>query len=240
VGAHPLVATLASVAAGFLAGMATALIHLKFKVHSLLAGILTVTMLWSVNLRILGKPNAPLFGFETLYDWVSRAIFPSLALQILFFGVLAVTLILALWWLLQTDLGLGLRGIGANPHLAPALGVSLVAYTAGGLGLASGISGLAGSLMAQLQGYADVGMGVGMLVNGLASVIIGEAITGRGTLLRQISAPVVGAVVYYQLSSLALALGLNPSDLKLVTGLFVLLTIGWPYLVGRKVTGTGL
>lgn len=239
-GVHPLPATLAAVAAGFLAGMATALIHLKFKVHSLLAGILTITMLWSVNLRILGKPNAPLFGFETLFDWIHPAIANSLNIQILFFGALAVVLVLVLWWLLQTDLGLGLRGIGANAHLAPALGVGLVSYTAGGLGLASGISGLAGALMAQSQGYADVGMGVGMLVNGLASVIIGEAITGRQTLLRQVSAPIVGALVYYQLSSLALALGLDPSDLKLVTGLFVLATIGWPYLVGKKVSGAGL
>lgn len=239
-GVHPLPATLAAVAAGFLAGMATALIHLKFKVHSLLAGILTITMLWSVNLRILGKPNAPLFGFETLFDWIHPAIANSLNIQILFFGALAVVLVLVLWWLLQTDLGLGLRGIGANAHLAPALGVGLVSYTAGGLGLASGISELAGALMAQSQGYADVGMGVGMLVNGLASVIIGEAITGRQTLLRQVSAPIVGALVYYQLSSLALALGLDPSDLKLVTGLFVLATIGWPYLVGKKVSGAGL
>jgi putative ABC transport system permease protein len=239
-GLHSVWATLVAVGAGFLAGVTTAMIHLKFKVHSLLAGILTVTMLWSINLRIMGKPNTPLFGFETLYEWISPEILGSLPLQIVLFGLMAIILILALWWLLQTDVGLGLRGIGANPQLAPALGVSLVAYTAAGLGLASAISALAGALMAQLQGYADVGMGIGMLVNGLASVIIGEAITGRSTLLRQISAPVVGAIVYYQLSSLALALGLNPSDLKLVTGLFVLLTIGWPYLVGRKVSSTGL
>ncbi|MCW1933053.1 ABC transporter permease [Pararhodobacter zhoushanensis] len=239
-GAHPFIATACAVIAGFLAGMTTAMIHLKFKVHSLLAGILTVTMLWSINLRILGRPNAPIFGIETLYDWISPGILRSLPLQITVAAALAVALVLALWWVLQTDLGLGLRGIGANPQLAPALGVNLVLYTAGGLGLASGISALAGALMAQSQGYADVGMGVGMLVNGLASVIIGEAITGRRTLLRQIAAPVVGAVVYYQLASLALALGLNPSDLKLVTGLFVLLTIGWPVLIGRKVSGAGL
>ncbi|WP_127103941.1 ABC transporter permease [Pararhodobacter zhoushanensis] len=239
-GAHPLIATACAVAAGFLAGATTAMIHLKFKVHSLLAGILTVTMLWSINLRILGRPNAPIFGIETLYDWISPEILRSLPLQITVAATLAVALVLALWWVLQTDMGLGLRGIGANPQLAPALGVNLVLYTAGGLGLASGISALAGALMAQSQGYADVGMGVGMLVNGLASVIIGEAITGRRTLLRQIAAPVVGAVVYYQLASLALALGLNPSDLKLVTGLFVLLTIGWPVLIGRKVSGAGL
>jgi putative ABC transport system permease protein len=239
-GVHPLPATLCAVAAGFTAGVATAIIHLKFKVHSLLAGILTVTMLWSINLRILGRPNAPIFGLETVYDWISTSIQRSLTLQIVVAGLLALALVLALWWLLQTHLGLGLRGIGANPQLAPALGVNLVLYTAGGLGLASAISGLAGALLAQSQGYADVGMGMGMLVNGLASVIIGEAITGRRTLLRQIAAPVVGAVVYYQLASLALALGLQPSDLKLVTGLFVLLTIGWPVLLGRKVSGAGL
>lgn len=239
-GAHPLVATASAVAAGFVAGAATAMIHLKFKVHSLLAGILTVTMLWSINLRILGSPNAPIFGIETLYDWISPVILTSLSLQIAAAALLAVALVLALWWVLQTDMGLALRGIGANPQLTPALGVNLVLYTAGGLGLASGISGLAGALMAQSQGYADVGMGVGMLVNGLAAVIIGEAITGRRTLLRQIAAPVVGAVVYYQLASLALALGLHPSDLKLVTGVFVLLTIGWPVLIGRKVSGAGL
>ena len=239
-GAHPLAATACAVVAGFVAGATTAMIHLKFKVHSLLAGILTVTMLWSINLRILGRPNAPIFGLETLYDWLSPQILRSLPLQITVAAALAAALVLVLWWLLQTDMGLGLRGIGANPQLAPALGVNLVLYTAGGLGLASGISALAGALMAQSQGYADVGMGVGMLVNGLASVIIGEAITGRRTLLRQIAAPVVGAVVYYQLASLALALGLNPSDLKLVTGLFVLLTLGWPVLIGRKVSGAGL
>lgn len=239
-GAHPIWATLGAVAAGFLAGLMTAIIHLKFKVHSLLAGILTVTMLWSINLRILGRPNAPVFGLDTLYDWISPAILTDLRLQILFVGLLVAAIVLALWWVLQTDLGLGLRGVGANPQLAPALGVNLVGYTACGLGLASAISGLGGALMAQAQGYADVGMGIGMLVNGLASVIIGEAIIGRRTLLRQLSAPVAGAVVYYQLSSLAMAMGLNPSDLKLVTGLFVLLTIGWPVLVGRKVAGTGL
>jgi putative ABC transport system permease protein len=240
VGMNPLVATACAVVAGFLAGATTAIIHLKFKVHSLLAGILTVTMLWSINLRILGRPNAPVFGIETLYDKISPAIMTSIYLQIVVAALLAIVLIFSLWWLLQTDIGLGLRGIGANPQLAPALGVNLVLYTAGGLGLASAISGLAGALMAQSQGYADVGMGVGMLVNGLASVIIGEAITGRRTLFRQIAAPVVGAVVYYQLSSLVLALGLNPSDLKLITGLFVLLTIGWPALIGRKVSNSGL
>jgi putative tryptophan/tyrosine transport system permease protein len=231
---HPLLSTFIAACAGFLAGTVTAVIHLKFRVHSLLAGILTITMLWSINLRIMGKPNTPLFGFLTIYDWISPAIIGSLTLQALFFAVLLAIVIAAFWWGLETDAGLGLRGIGANSPLASALGVNVFLYTIVGLGLANALNAAAGALLAQLQGYADIGMGVGMLVNGLAAVIIGEAVTGRRSLLAQLAAPIVGAAVYYQLSSLALSLGLAPSDLKLVTGLFVLATLSWPILIGQR------
>lgn len=233
-GLHPLLGTLVALLCGFAAGAATALIHLKFKVHSLLAGILTVTMLWSVNLRIMGKPNTPLFGLPNVYDWLSPAIAGSLLLQCLLFLALHLLLIGLLWWGLQTHAGLALRGVGANVRLAPALGIHAVRYTVIGFGLANAITAGAGALVAQSQGYADVSMGFGMLVNGLASVIIGEAITGRRRLLAQLCAPVVGAIVYYQLGSLALSLGLAPSDLKFATGVFVLATIGWPVLTGRR------
>ncbi|TFY97268.1 ABC transporter permease [Ramlibacter rhizophilus] len=236
-GLHPVTSTLLAVGAGFLAGMCTALIHLKFRVHSLLAGILTLTMLWSVNLRIMGKPNTPLFGLPNLFDWMHPAILGSLDLQIGLLAALLAVILLALWWGLQTDVGLALRGVGANPQLAPALAVHSTAYIVVGLGLANAITAASGALLAQSQGYADVGMGFGMLVNGLASLIIGEALLGRGSLLRQLAAAVVGSVVYYQISSLALSLGLAPSDLKLITGLFVLAAIGWPILRGRKSPG---
>jgi putative tryptophan/tyrosine transport system permease protein len=229
----PILGTLLAGCAGFAAGAVTVVIHLKFRVHSLLAGILTITMLWSINLRVMGKPNTPLFGFATLYDRIDPAITSSLTSQALFFAAVLAVLVALFWWGLQTDAGLGLRGIGANSQLAPALGINAFLYTVIGLGLANAINAMAGALLAQLQGYADVGMGVGMLVNGLASVIIGEAVTGRRHLLAQLCAPIVGAAVYYQLSSLALSLGLAPSDLKLVTGLFVLATIGWPILFGK-------
>jgi len=232
-GLHPLAATAAAVACGFAAGALTATIHLKFKVHSLLAGILTITMLWSVNLRVLGKPNTSVFGLPSLYDWVHPAIIASLPLQMAFFAAVLLGLLALLYWGLHTEVGLGLRGVGANSQLAPALGINVVTYTFAGLGLANGFTALAGALLVQNQGYADVGMGFGMLVNGLASVIIGEALTGRRTLLAQLGAPVIGAIVYYQLSSLALALGLAPSDLKMATALFVLVTIGWPLLMRR-------
>lgn len=233
-GLHPVLATLLAACCGFAAGAGTALIHLKFKVHSLLAGILTVTMLWSLNLRIMGKPNSALFGLPNVFDWLHPAIAGSLLLQCLFFLVLHILLIGLLWWGLQTHAGLALRGVGANSQLAPSLGINAVRYTVFGFGMANAITAFAGALIAQSQGYADVSMGLGLLVNGLASAIIGEAITGRRHLLAQLCAPVVGAVAYYQLGSVALSLGLAPSDLKFATGLFVLMTIGWPVLTGKR------
>lgn len=229
-GMQPLAATAVAVAGGFIAGALTATIHLKFKVHSLLAGILTITMLWSVNLRVMGKPNTSVFGLPSIFDWVHPAIMTSLPLQICFFAVVLGAGMALLYWALHTEVGLGLRGVGANCQLASSLGVNVVAYTVAGLGLANAFTALAGALLVMNQGYADVGMGFGMLVNGLASVIIGEALTGRRTLLAQLAAPIVGALVYYQLTSFALALGLAPSDLKMATAIFVLATIGWPLL----------
>ena len=184
-GVHPLAATAVAIGCGFAAGALTASIHLKFRVHSLLAGILTITMLWSVNLRVMGKPNTSVFGLPSLYDWISPNIMASLALQTVFFAVLQLALLCLLYWGLRTEVGLALRGVGANSQLAPALGIGVVSYTVVGMGLANSFTALAGSLLVQNQGYADVGMGFGMLVNGLASVIIGEALTGRRTQVAQ-------------------------------------------------------
>ena len=135
-------------------------------------------MLWSINLRIMGKPNVATFGLNDIFTWISDAIVQNLTLQIVFFGVLLAVVLLLLWWMLHTEVGLALRGIGANAQLAPALGVNYLRYAVAGLGLANAITALAGALSAQLQGYGDVSMGFGLLVNGLASVILGEAIIG--------------------------------------------------------------
>ena len=235
-GLHPVLATLLAACCGFAAGAGTALIHLKFKVHSLLAGILTVTMLWSLNLRIMGKPNSALFGLPNVFDWLHPAIAGSLLLQCLLFLVLHIlALIGLLWWGLQTHAGLALRGIGANSQLAPSLGINAVRYTVFGFGMANAITAFAGALIAQSQGYADVSMGLGLLVNGLASVIIGEAIIGRRRLLAQLCAPVVGAIAYY----------INSARLRSLwdwrrqisnsrRGSSSSTTIGWPVLTGKR------
>lgn len=227
-GVDPLVATLLAVAAGAMAGSVTAMVHLQFRINPLLAGILVFTALYSVNLRILGRSNAALFNVDTVFSKISGNIVNSVPLQIVCFAIVIAAVLLALRWFLSTEAGAALRVVGVNPDLAPSLGINLWVFTIVGLALANGLTALGGALIVQLQGYADIGMGLGILINGLASLVIGETIVGRNTVTRQLIAPVLGAFVYYQLVSLGLSLGLHPSDLKLATAAFVLLTLGLP------------
>ncbi|GAA2845386.1 putative ABC transport system permease protein [Aminobacter aminovorans] len=233
-GYPPLLATVVAMLAGVGAGAATALVHLRFRINSLLAGILVFTALYSVNMRVLGRSNIALFNTDNIFTQINPAILTDVRLQVATFAVLIVVALVALRWYLATQAGAALRVIGINPELAPSLGISIWTYTIVGLGVASGLTALGGALIVQLQGYADVGMGTGILINGLASLVIGETITGRQTVTRQLLAPVVGAMVYYQLVSLALSIGLQPSDLKVVTAGFVLVTLGLPMLRGRS------
>jgi putative tryptophan/tyrosine transport system permease protein len=226
-GTHPLLATLLALAAGMLAGLATAFIHLRFRINTLLAGILVMTILYSVNLRVLGRANVALLGTDSVF---TQDMIASVPLQIAVFAVLAAALLGALLWLTHTEVGLSARAVGANAALAPALAINPWTFVLGGLALANGLSALAGALAVQLQGFADVHMGFGVLINGLAALIIGETLIGRHSVMRQLAAPVLGSLVYYQLVSLGLALGLKPADLKLATGLFVLVTLALPAL----------
>ncbi|MDE0522852.1 MAG: hypothetical protein OXH76_14995 [Boseongicola sp.] len=226
-------AILAAILAGALAGCLTALIHLAFKVTSLLAGIIVLTMLFSINIRVMGKPNTALFSHDTLF---TAFLGPDGGAPLTQFALLAVLLLIvcgALHWFLLTELGLGLRAVGSNQMMARAHGLSTRAFVIAGLGLAGCLAALGGATMSQYQSYADVNMGVGVLVIGLAGTILGEAILGRDSLLRQIAAPVVGSLFYFQFVAMALSLGFKPSDLKLLTGLFVLAALGAPILKAR-------
>ncbi|MGE0802569.1 MAG: ABC transporter permease [Lautropia sp.] len=229
-GVHPVPATLAAIAGGLAAGATTAYIHLRFRINTLLAGILVMTILFSVNLRVLGKANVALLSNETLLSIVSPALVTSIVGQAAVFAALVVAVLAALGWFLRTETGLSLRAVGVNPALAPSLRIDPWRFTLFGLALANGCSALAGAIVVQTQGFADVQMGFGVLITGLAAVIIGETLIRRDTVTRQIAAPVLGSVVYYQLVSLGLALGLKPADLKLATGVFVLLTLALPAL----------
>ncbi|MBL8377224.1 MAG: ABC transporter permease [Burkholderiales bacterium] len=229
-GVHPLPATLAAIAGGALAGASTALIHLRLSINSLLAGILVMTILYSVNLRVLGKANVALLSNETLLSMISPTLHVNVGHQLIAVALVMAVVLAALAWFLATEAGLSLRAVGANPELAPALAIHPWAWVIAGLALANALSAFAGAVVVQMQGFADVQMGFGVLITGLAALIIGETLIGRGSVPRQLIAPVLGSVVYYQLVSLGLAAGLKPADLKLATGIFVLVTLALPAL----------
>ncbi|WP_395713623.1 ABC transporter permease [Reyranella sp.] len=239
-GLDPWSGTVLAIAAGFAAGVATALIHLRFRIPSLLAGILVATMIWSVDLRTMGMPNMPVPPELSIFDALSPHILSSVWLQAGLFAALAAAIAGALIAFYGTEIGLSLRCVGANARLAPALAINSTLYIVLGFGLANALAALGGAIVVQQQGYADVTMGFGVLVNGLAALIVGEAIVGRSTIGRQVVAPIVGSLVYYQIVSLGLATGLHPSDLKFLTAAFVLVTLGLPLLTGRRRSTAGI
>jgi putative ABC transport system permease protein len=225
---------LIATAAGFAAGCATAAIHLKLRINTLLAGILVVTMLWSIDLRVMGKSNVPLFSLPNAFDGAWQGFTQSHGAQIVFWLALCALIIVFLRWFLRTEVGLRVRAVGANETMARANGVHVGRVVLLGVGAANAFVAFSGAALAQIQGYADVSMGFGMLINGLAALIIGEALTGRHTVLRQLLAPFAGSVVYYLVIAVGLAAGVHPSDLKLVTALFVLATLGLPAYRRRR------
>lgn len=227
-GVTPPLAIVAAFAVGLAAGCCTAFIHLRFRIHTLLAGILMSTMLYSINLGIMGKSNLSVFGSPTVFDWVpfAQAGFP--VSKIVVAGLIALIVLIGLNLYFKTEKGTAMRAVGANPDMAEAQGINVWAATIGGVGIASAFSAGSGALMVQSQGFADVNMGIGILINGLAALMIGEAFTGKQTVLRQLLAPFIGSIIYYQLVSLCLAAGMPPPNLKLATGLFVLAMLALP------------
>ncbi|WP_112608900.1 ABC transporter permease (plasmid) [Rhizobium sp. WW22] len=227
-GVTPPLAIAVAFVVGLAAGCCTAFIHLRFRIHTLLAGILMSTMLYSVNLGIMGKSNLSVFGSPTVFDWVPFTTPGFPASKIVIAGLLAIIVLIALNLYFKTEKGTAMRAVGSNPDMAEAQGINVWAATIGGVGIASAFSAASGALMVQSQGFADVNMGIGILINGLAALMIGEAFTGKQTVLRQLLAPFVGSIIYYQLVSLCLAAGMPPPNLKLATGLFVLIMLALP------------
>ena len=217
---NPAFALIAAVLSGALAGCVTALIHTRLGVNDLFAGILTSTGLYSITLRLMDRSNIPLigldFGLDSDADW-------ALALSLVVLGLIAL---LAL--LLATDLGLALRALGNNPTMARANGVSGAKGLTIGIALANGLVALAGGLVAFYQGFADVTMGLGSLILGLGAVIVGESICRPRTIPMALAAVVLGSILFRLMIAIALQLGLEPVDLKLVTALLLLgaLTLG--------------
>jgi putative tryptophan/tyrosine transport system permease protein len=225
-GMPPAIATFAGALAGALAGTVTALLHVQLKILNLLASILVMIALYSINLRVMGRPNLALLGEKTLFSSLTGPWDRTLLL-----GAIVIAVKFLLDRFLRTELGLALRATGANPTMARAQGINTGAMIILGMALSNGLVGLAGGLFAQVAGFADAGLGVGTIVFGLAAVIVGETL-GRGWIGATGSA-IVGSLVYQTAITAALnsrPLGLQPQDLNLITAIIVTIALVLPNL----------
>jgi putative ABC transport system permease protein len=233
-GVPPVYGILMAIICGFLAGCCTGLLNTKLKINSLLAGILMMTVLYSVNLRIMGRSNIQLLTVDTLLTPLENLDVNRFIPIITFFFLVAVGIKLLTDMFLHTQIGFAMRATGDNEQMIRTLGVNTDNMTVLGLGISNAFVALSGALVAQDQGFSDVGMGIGMIVAGLASIIIGEALFGKKTVKRMTLAAIVGSIIYKFIISLGLRLGLAPTDLKMATGVMVILALGIPALKKEK------
>lgn len=217
-GVNPIISTLMAFAFGTLAGLMTATLFIKLKIKPLLAGILTMTMLYSVNLRITGKANIPLFSYKSIFDL-------GPALLVLAIIVLLIKVILDQF--LKTETGYLLIATGDNESLVRSLGANSNKYKVLGLMLSNGFVALSGALMAQRQGFTDISMGSSIIVMALASIIIGDAVRKNSSKLKNTSRAIFGAVIYKIIGGIAIDLGLSPNDLKAISAIIVIIFIAY-------------
>lgn len=237
-GVNPWLATLVAFIAGICAGLATSLLNTKLRINALLAGILMMVSLYSINLAIMGRSNVSVLREATVFKQTAQlfGIEPTTTLSIIFMVVLAIVILGILNWFLRTEIGLALRATGDNGQMVRGLGVSTDMTTIIGVSLSNGLVALAGGLIAQKQGFSDVGMGIGMIVMGLASVIIGERLFRPRGVTTILFAVIGGSLVYRLFLGIALRLGLPPNNLKLITALLVIIALAIPY-IQKKVRG---
>ena len=238
-GGDPLWGTFLAMIAGSLAGLMTGLLHTKLKLTNLLSGILTMTLLYSVNLRIMGRPNIPLLGKITLLGEIKNY-FPNLSMDYLipfFFLFLVVILKFIIDYFLSTEIGLTIIATGDNEQMIKSLGVNTDLTKLMGLCISNALVALSGALFAQYSGFADVNMGLGTIVAGLACVIIGISIIKIPTIFWRTIAVLVGSLVYRLIMIIALrygySLGFKPGDLKLISVLLVIIALSVPFIKGK-------
>ncbi len=229
-GLSPFLGIALSIVGGGLAGLLTFVLYKKFKIQALLAGILTMTILYSVNLRIVGSSNMALYTYENIFSILGNL--PKILILVLI--VLVVKILLDLF--LKTEQGYLLKITGDNRDLIKSLGKNPDKYVCLGLVLSNGLIALSGSLMAQHQGFADSQMGATMIVTGLASIIIGDTFLKNSRRISLTTRAIVGSLIYRLIYGLAIHIGLEPGDLKLVTALIVIIFIAYNNLsADRKI-----
>ncbi|PDT30486.1 ABC transporter permease [Rhizobium sp. L9] len=232
-GVNAWLAALIAMAAGAAAGMVTALLNVRFKILNLLASILTMIALFSVNLRVMGKPNVALINADTMISSFFGHGLRDFYVRPLFVGVLVIVALILVWRFLESDAGLAMRATGANARMARAQGVDTSRQIYLGMAISNALVAFGGALFAQTNGFADVTSGVGTIVVGLAAVIIGETLLGRRGLLIALVGCVLGSILYRIAIQLALSsdvIGLQASDLNFVTAVLVTFALILPRL----------
>ena len=235
-GFNPLTAILAAGFAGALAGVVTGVLHTKLKIPALLAGILTMIALYSVNLRIMGKANLSLLRVDTVFTFIKNMGLSN-AQSVLIVGLASTVLFgLLMYWFFGTEIGAAIRATGFNQQMIRAQGVDTNITIISGLLISNALVAISGGLIAQSNGFADVGMGVGTIVIGLASVIIGEVLFGTRSFKNCLISVVLGSIVYRFVIALVLQMGMPPNDLKLFTAILVAIALSLP-LIQNQVKG---
>ena len=238
-GFDPLTSVFMAGVAGALAGVVTGILHTKLKIPALLAGILTMIALYSVNLRVMGKANLSLLRVDTVFTFIrdmglnnAQAIFLVGLISTIFFGAL-------MYWFFGTEIGAAIRATGFNQQMIRAQGIDTNGTIIVGLLISNSLVAISCALIGQSNGFADVGMGTGTIVIGLASVIIGEVLFGTRSFKNCLLSVVLGSVVYRFVIALVLQLGMPPNDLKLFTSVLVAFALSMPLfkksMDGRKV-----
>jgi putative ABC transport system permease protein len=233
-GVPPIYGIMLAIICGFGAGCCTGLLNTRLKINSLLAGILMMTILYSINLRIMGRSNIQLLTVDTILTPLENLEVNRFVPIIAFFFVVSFSVKFLTDMFFHTQIGFAMRATGDNEQMIRTLGVNTDNMTVLGLGISNAFVALSGALVAQDQGFSDIGMGIGMIVAGLAAIIIGETLIGKASVQRMTLAAIVGSVIYKFIIAIGLRLGLAPTDLKLATGAMVILALGFPALKKGK------
>ena len=233
-GCNPITALVMAAFAGMLAGVVTGFLHTKMKIPALLAGILTMIALYSVNLRIMGKANLYLLGTEHTFSIMKRILEMKAAPTTFIVGLVACAVVAcAMYWFFGTEIGTAIRATGFNQQMIRAQGINTNITIVMGLAISNALVAVSGALVAQSNGFADVGMGVGIIVIGLASVIIGEVLFGTRSFKNCLISVVLGSIVYRIVVATVLAMGMPPNDLKLFTSVLVAIALAMPLIKSK-------
>ena len=221
-GVNPYLALTLVLVAGFLAGSCTGLLNTRFRINPLLSGILMMTMLYSINLRVMNRPNYPLFDLDTILKPIENMSSHSQLGLVIFFAIMVVIFKVLLDLFLRTELGLVLISSGDNETMTQGLGFNTGRVKILGMGLSNALIAVSGAMTAQYYGFADISIGVGIIIVGIAALIIGESLFRPSSVPSHSLAIILGTIIYYMIVSMGLRLGLAPTDLKIATALMVI------------------